>query len=168
MVPAVAAVCRQPKAAPACSSYELPITREELGDTLGLSTVPCEPNAATALRAENLITLKSGHVVILDQDRLFEFSGFNPNYLHPAHRRGGQSNKDTNSGNLGHWPLRAPLGLNSGAAGTKPQILGYPMLTGWHAHERRGWMATRRVHRRDKPERLPRLDALFAVLSVVL
>src|SRR5215203_4486326 len=82
MVPAVAAVCRQPKAAPACSSYELPITREELGDTLGLSTVPCEPNAATALRAENLITLKSGHVVILDQDRLFEFSGFNPNYLH--------------------------------------------------------------------------------------
>ena len=35
-----------------------------------------------ALRAENLITLKSGHVVILDQDRLFEFSGFNPNYLH--------------------------------------------------------------------------------------
>jgi hypothetical protein len=40
-------------------------------------------------------------VVILDQDRLFEFSGFNPNYLHPAHRRGGQSNKDINSGNCG-------------------------------------------------------------------
>ena len=62
-------------------SYELPITQEELGDTLGLSTVYVN-RTLQALRAENLITLKSGHVVILDQARLFEFSGFNPNYLH--------------------------------------------------------------------------------------
>jgi CRP-like cAMP-binding protein len=62
-------------------SYELPITQEELGDTLGLSTVHVN-RTLQALRAENLITLKSGHVVILDQARLFEFSGFNPNYLH--------------------------------------------------------------------------------------
>jgi CRP-like cAMP-binding protein len=61
--------------------YELPITQEELGDTLGLSTVHVN-RTLQALRAANLITLKGGHVVILDPDRLFEFSGFNPNYLH--------------------------------------------------------------------------------------
>jgi len=62
-------------------SYELPITQEELGDTLGLSTVHVN-RTLQALRAANLITLKVGHVVILDQARIFEFSGFNPDYLH--------------------------------------------------------------------------------------
>jgi CRP-like cAMP-binding protein len=40
-------------------SYELPITQEELGDTLGLSTVHVN-RTLQALRAENLITLKRG------------------------------------------------------------------------------------------------------------
>jgi hypothetical protein len=34
------------------------------------------------LRQKELITLKGGQLVILDADRLIEFSGFNPNYLH--------------------------------------------------------------------------------------
>jgi CRP-like cAMP-binding protein len=55
-------------------SYELPITQEELGDTFGLSTVHVN-RTLQALRAENLITLKRGHVVILNPDRLFAFSG---------------------------------------------------------------------------------------------
>ena len=60
---------------------ELPITQEDLGDTLGLSAVHVN-RTLQALRAANLVILNKGHVVIVDPDRLFEFSGFNPNYLH--------------------------------------------------------------------------------------
>jgi Crp-like helix-turn-helix domain len=34
------------------------------------------------LRAENMITLKGKHLVLLDAEALKRFSGFNPNYLH--------------------------------------------------------------------------------------
>jgi hypothetical protein len=62
-------------------SYELPLTQQELGDTLGLSTVHVN-RSLHVLRTENLITLKNKSVTILDTESLFEFSGFNANYLH--------------------------------------------------------------------------------------
>jgi CRP-like cAMP-binding protein len=62
-------------------AYELPITQEQLGDTMGLSGVHVN-RSLQKLRSENLITLKNKYLVILDPDRLKEFGGFNPNYLH--------------------------------------------------------------------------------------
>ena len=48
---------------------------------MGLSNVHMN-RVLQSLRRKELITLKSGQLVILDADRLIEFSGFNPNYLH--------------------------------------------------------------------------------------
>jgi CRP-like cAMP-binding protein len=62
-------------------SYELPITQTELADTVGLSAVHVN-RVLQRLRTLELITLKSGRLVISDVAKLNEFSGFNPNYLH--------------------------------------------------------------------------------------
>lgn len=48
---------------------------------MGLSNVHMN-RVLQSLRRKELITLKGGELVILDADRLIEFSGFNPNYLH--------------------------------------------------------------------------------------
>ena len=61
--------------------YELPITQNELGDTMGLSTVHVN-RVLQRLRAEGLNTFKSQKLVILKFSELMAFSGFNPNYLH--------------------------------------------------------------------------------------
>jgi CRP-like cAMP-binding protein len=61
--------------------FELPLTQEELGDALGLTAVHIN-RVLQRLRAEKLISLKSGSLVILDYPRLEKMSGFNPNYLH--------------------------------------------------------------------------------------
>jgi CRP-like cAMP-binding protein len=65
------------------NTYELPITQEELGDTIGISTVHVS-RSLKALREEGLVTFRNKRVVIADAERLFEYSGFNPNYLHLA------------------------------------------------------------------------------------
>lgn len=62
-------------------SYVLPITQAELGDTMGLSTVHVN-RSIQSLREAGLITLSSKQLVILDAERLVEFSGFTANYLH--------------------------------------------------------------------------------------
>jgi CRP-like cAMP-binding protein len=62
-------------------AYTLPITQAELGDTVGISSVHVNRSLQT-LREAGLIAVKSGQVVIPDAERLGEFSGFNPNYLH--------------------------------------------------------------------------------------
>jgi CRP-like cAMP-binding protein len=64
-------------------AYELPITQNELADTLGMSGVHMNRVLMT-LRSEKLIQLKSKTVTILDVEKLKAFSGFNPNYLHLA------------------------------------------------------------------------------------
>ncbi|THD79480.1 MAG: Crp/Fnr family transcriptional regulator [Phenylobacterium sp.] len=66
--------------------YELPITQNELGDTMGLSTVHVN-RVLQRLRAEGLIIFKSQKLVILKVAELMAFSGFNPNYLHLESRR---------------------------------------------------------------------------------
>ena len=61
--------------------YELPITQNELADTVGLSTVHVN-RVLQRLRGLELITLKGKNLVILDAAKLIQFSGFNSNYLH--------------------------------------------------------------------------------------
>lgn len=69
---------------------KLPMTQEELADTAGLSTVHVN-RSLQALRAEGLVDLKNKRVVIVDHERLIEYSGFNPNYLHLGQRAGAGS-----------------------------------------------------------------------------
>lgn len=63
------------------NSFALPITQTELADTMGTSDVHAN-RALQSLRKKKLITLKAHEVVILDPKGLYQFSGFNPNYLH--------------------------------------------------------------------------------------
>ena len=67
--------------------YELPVTQQELGDTMGLTNVHVS-RVLKRLRGDGLITLTSKNLVILDVERLEAFSGFTPNYLHLAPRSG--------------------------------------------------------------------------------
>ena len=59
----------------------LPITQEELGDTLGLSTVHVN-RSLQAMRARGIISFKDSRLTIPDIDRLRAACHFTPNYLH--------------------------------------------------------------------------------------
>lgn len=63
--------------------FPLPLTQEELGQTLGLSVVHVN-RTLSQLRQEGLATFRSGVVRIPDIDRLADFAGFSPAYLHLA------------------------------------------------------------------------------------
>lgn len=63
------------------NSYELPITQNDLAETVGLTLVHVN-RVLQRLRATGLITLRSRRLVINDAQTLKEFSEFNPNYLH--------------------------------------------------------------------------------------
>ena len=63
------------------NTFALPLTQAELGDTMGLNAVTVN-RVLQRLRAADLLTLRSGHLTILDIDRLRAMSGFDPNYLH--------------------------------------------------------------------------------------
>lgn len=65
------------------NSFELPLTQEELGDALGLTPVHVN-RVLQRMRADGLISFKSGLLTIHDYRRLQAASGFNPNYLHIA------------------------------------------------------------------------------------
>lgn len=62
-------------------SFQLPLTQEELADSLGLTPVHVN-RVLQRMRSEELIVLKRGALDILDYARLESASGFNPNYLH--------------------------------------------------------------------------------------
>jgi CRP-like cAMP-binding protein len=66
--------------------FELPLTQEELADALGLTPVHVN-RVLQRMRAEELITFKSGLLTILDYRQLESASGFNSNYLHIAEPR---------------------------------------------------------------------------------
>jgi CRP-like cAMP-binding protein len=72
--------------------YVLPITQQDLADTMGLSNVHMN-RVIQRLRAEKLITLKRQNLVILDMERLQELASFNPNYLHLTQVAGRWSGK---------------------------------------------------------------------------
>ncbi len=67
--------------------YELPVTQQELGDTMGLTNVHVN-RVLQRVRGDGLITFKNKNLVILDVERLEAFSGFTPNYLHLAQGNG--------------------------------------------------------------------------------
>ena len=69
------------------TQYALPLTQAELADTVGLTGVHVN-RILQRLRRDGLITLKSKRLVILDEERLKAFGGFNPNYLHLAEQNG--------------------------------------------------------------------------------
>jgi hypothetical protein len=62
-------------------SFDLPLTQEELADTMGITPVHMN-RTLQALRSRNLITTQGKQVIINDVERLMEFADFNPNYLH--------------------------------------------------------------------------------------
>jgi len=61
--------------------YELPLTQEEIGDALGLTSVHVN-RVLQRMRGEGLISLDRCALAIHDYRRLEKASGFNPNYLH--------------------------------------------------------------------------------------
>lgn len=63
------------------SSVSLPITQNEFADALGLSTVHIN-RSLQILRAENLISLQAGTLVVENWDELSAFAEFDPTYLH--------------------------------------------------------------------------------------
>lgn len=63
------------------SSFELPLTQEEIGDTIGISSVHVN-RILQQLRDDGLIAQRGKMLKIVDPPRLMSFAGFNPNYLH--------------------------------------------------------------------------------------
>jgi CRP-like cAMP-binding protein len=61
-------------------SFDLPVTQEELGDALGMSTVHVN-RCLQALRRKGLISWKGGIVSVLDSKALAAFGDFEPSYL---------------------------------------------------------------------------------------
>lgn len=62
-------------------SYQLPVTQEQMADTLGISAVHVN-RVLQHLREQDLITLQSRALRIPDVERLMEFADFDPTYLH--------------------------------------------------------------------------------------
>jgi CRP-like cAMP-binding protein len=68
------------------TSFELPVTQEEMADTVGISPVHVN-RVLQQLRQEDLIVLKGKQLTILDVERLEAFADFDPNYLHLQKKR---------------------------------------------------------------------------------
>ena len=62
-------------------SFEFPITQEELADATAMTSVHLN-RMLQRLREENLISLKSRRLTVLDPPRLKQVAQFNANYLH--------------------------------------------------------------------------------------
>jgi CRP-like cAMP-binding protein len=65
--------------------FSLPLTQEQLGDTMGLTSVHVN-RVLQRMRAEGLISLSSKNLAIHDIDRLKQIAQFDPNYLHLERR----------------------------------------------------------------------------------
>ena len=65
--------------------YDLPVTQEQLADTVGLTGVHVN-RVLQRMRGEGLITLEQRHLTIDDQERLVRVAGFDPTYLHLVRR----------------------------------------------------------------------------------
>jgi len=62
-------------------SFTLPLTQQGLADTMGITVVHVN-RVLKHLRRERLVEMNGREVNILDVERLRDFSGFDPNYLH--------------------------------------------------------------------------------------
>jgi CRP-like cAMP-binding protein len=67
-------------------SFEMPLTQEELGDTMGLSVVHMN-RTLQELRRSGLITSEGRRVVVNDVQGLMAFADFDPIYLHQQGER---------------------------------------------------------------------------------
>jgi CRP-like cAMP-binding protein len=67
-------------------SFELPLTQEELGDTMGLSAVHMN-RTLQELRGRNLISSKGKRVVVNDLSGLMSLADFDATYLHQESSR---------------------------------------------------------------------------------
>jgi CRP-like cAMP-binding protein len=67
-------------------SFDLPLTQEELGDSMGITSVHMN-RTLQFLRSEGFITTNGKRVTVTDTDRLIAFAGFNPIYLHQEQGR---------------------------------------------------------------------------------
>ncbi len=61
--------------------FTLPLTQEDLGDTVGLTAVHVNRTLQN-MRADGLITLERRQLTIHDPQRLIDIAEFEPNYLH--------------------------------------------------------------------------------------
>lgn len=67
-------------------SFDLPLTQEELGETLGLTSVHVN-RTLQEMRNQGLITTERRRLHIADVNRLMAVSCFQPNYLHLDRRQ---------------------------------------------------------------------------------
>lgn len=74
------------------NSYALPITQDELADTLGITSVHTNRTLQT-LREADLITLRSKRLTIHDVARLRDYCDFDPRYLHLTMRKNGADDR---------------------------------------------------------------------------
>jgi CRP-like cAMP-binding protein len=70
--------------------FELPLTQEELGDTMGLSTVHIN-RTMQELRGKNLIASKGKRMIINDLDGLKKLADFDGAYLHQLADQGSRN-----------------------------------------------------------------------------
>lgn len=68
-------------------AFHLPVTQEELADSLGLTPVHIN-RTLQRLRSEGLIELRGRTLTILDADKLRQVSGFDGSYLHAGSEAG--------------------------------------------------------------------------------
>ncbi|MDI7865114.1 Crp/Fnr family transcriptional regulator [Rhizobiaceae bacterium n13] len=61
--------------------FELPLTQQELSDTMGLSVVHVN-RSLKELRDAGLVSMSNEQIAIPNVERLKQFSGFDPTYLH--------------------------------------------------------------------------------------
>lgn len=66
-------------------AFDLPLTQEQLGDTMGLTAVHTN-RVLQRMRAEGLISMQSKRLTIHDMDAMRRIAGFNANYLHLQRR----------------------------------------------------------------------------------
>lgn len=62
-------------------AFSLPLTQEQLGDSLGLTSVHVN-RTLQQMRADGLISLTGRQLRICDIERLKAVADFDPNYLH--------------------------------------------------------------------------------------
>ena len=67
--------------------FSLPLTQEELGDTMGMTAVHMN-RTLQRMRAEGLISFEHKQLTIHDPHRLMKAAEFEPNYLHFERRPG--------------------------------------------------------------------------------
>lgn len=68
------------------NKFKLPVTQEQLGDTVGLTSVHVN-RTLQKMRAAGLIAIAGKTLEILDVEGLKSAAGFDPNYLHLERRR---------------------------------------------------------------------------------